>query len=168
MGCSGVCIPTRVWFCCLLEWWHHQIETFSTLLALCVGHSPVTSDFPSQRPVTRSFDVFFDLPLNKWLSKQPSCQWFETPSCSLWHHCNEIYRYQKLHQSQYISSFWTFSILFLTWHNEPMNCDWTHDLHVSILCLTHYIYFQIMMSLHNSLWEPSIVTQAGERWYLTH
>ena len=28
-------------------------------------------EFPTQRPVTRSFDVFFDLRLNKRLSKQP-------------------------------------------------------------------------------------------------
>ena len=43
------------------------METFSTLLAPCVGNSLATSEFPSQRPVTQSFDVFFDLYLNKWL-----------------------------------------------------------------------------------------------------
>ena len=37
--------------------WRHQMETFPALLALCVGNSPVTSEFPAQRPVTRSFDV---------------------------------------------------------------------------------------------------------------
>ena len=52
------------------SWWCHQMETFSTLLALCMGNSPVTCEFPSQRPVTQSFDVFFDLHLNKGLSKQ--------------------------------------------------------------------------------------------------
>ena len=41
-----------------------------------------------QRPVTRSFDVFFDLHLNKWLGKQPWGWWFETPSCPLCRHCN--------------------------------------------------------------------------------
>ena len=46
-------------------WWRHEMETFSGLLALCVRNSPVTGEFPSQRPVTRSFDVFFDLCLNK-------------------------------------------------------------------------------------------------------
>ena len=35
---------------------------------LC-GNSPVTGEFPSQRPVMRSFDVFCDLHLNKWLNK---------------------------------------------------------------------------------------------------
>ena len=46
-------------------------------------------EFPAQRPVTRSFDVFFDLRLNKRLSKQPWGWWFETPSWSLWRHRNE-------------------------------------------------------------------------------
>ena len=52
------------------------------------GHSPATDEIPSQRPVTRSFDVFFDLRLNKRLSKQSKHWWFETPSRSLWRHCN--------------------------------------------------------------------------------
>ena len=45
--------------------------------------------FPTQRPVTRSFDVYFDLPLNKRLGKQPWGWWFETLSWSLWRHRNE-------------------------------------------------------------------------------
>ena len=46
------------------------METFSALLAICAGNSPVTGEFPAQRPVTRSFDVSFDLRLNELLSKQ--------------------------------------------------------------------------------------------------
>ena len=64
------------------------MEAFSAILALCTGNSSVTGEFPSQRPVTLSFDVFFHLCLNKRLSKQPWCWWFETPSHSLWRHCN--------------------------------------------------------------------------------
>ena len=41
------------------------METFSALLAICAGNSPVTDDFPAQRPVTRNFDASFDLSLNK-------------------------------------------------------------------------------------------------------
>ena len=70
------------------SWWRHQMETFSALLALCAQNSPVTSECPSQRPVTQNFDFFFYLHLNKWLSKQSWGWWFETPSCSLWYHCN--------------------------------------------------------------------------------
>ena len=64
---------------------------FSALLALCVGTSPVISEFPSQRPVMRSFDVFFDLRLNKQLSKQSWGWLFEKPSRSLWCHCNDLW-----------------------------------------------------------------------------
>ena len=71
-----------------MESTHDQMETFSALLALCAGNSPVTGEFPAQRPVTRSFDVFFDLCLNKRLSKQMWGWWFETPSRLLWRHCN--------------------------------------------------------------------------------
>ena len=46
------------------------METFSVLLAICAGNSPVPGEFNAQRPVTQSFDVIFDLRLNKWLSKQ--------------------------------------------------------------------------------------------------
>ena len=70
-------------------WWRHQMETFSALLAICAGNSPVPGEFPTQRPVTRSFDVYFDLRSNKRLSKQPWGWWFETLSCSLWRHRNE-------------------------------------------------------------------------------
>ena len=45
------------------------MEAFSALLTIC-GNSPVSGEFPAQRPVTRSFDIFFDLSLNKRLSKQ--------------------------------------------------------------------------------------------------
>ena len=62
--------------------------TFSALLALCAGNSPVTGEFSAQRPVTRSFDIFFDLRLNKRLSKQSRGWWFETPSRPIRHQCN--------------------------------------------------------------------------------
>ena len=68
------------------SWWRHQMETFSALLAISAGNSLVTGEFPAQRPVVRSFDVFFDLRLNEWLSKQSWGWWFETPSCPLWRH----------------------------------------------------------------------------------
>ena len=62
---------------------------FFALLALCAGNSPVTVEFPAQRPVTRSFDVFFHLCLNKWLKKLSWGWWVGTPSRSLWRHCND-------------------------------------------------------------------------------
>ena len=62
------------------------METFSAELSLCAGYSPVTVEFPAQRPVTRSFDAFCDL--NKRLYKQSWGWKFEAPSRSLWRHYN--------------------------------------------------------------------------------
>ena len=73
--------------------------TFSPLLALCAGNSPVTGELPSQRPVTQSFDVFFYLRMNKGLRKQPRNQWFDMPSRSLWRHCNGLSRRIAMSQS---------------------------------------------------------------------
>ena len=71
--------------CCLMapshyltsSWRRHQMETFSTLKAICAVNSPVPGEFSAQRPEMRSFDVFFDLCLNKRLSKQSWDWWFE-------------------------------------------------------------------------------------------
>ena len=71
-------------------WWRHQIETFSALLVLCEGNPSVTAGFPSQRPVTRSFDILFDLRLSNRFNKHSRRRWFETQSRSLWRHCNEV------------------------------------------------------------------------------
>ena len=65
-------------------------EAFSALLAICAGNSPVTDEFPAQRPVTRSFDVLFDLHLNKRLSKEWRGWWYETPSRPLCRHYNVL------------------------------------------------------------------------------
>ena len=66
---------------------------FSLIMLICVWNNSWVNngdagDFPSQRPVTRSFDVFFDLHLNKKLSKQSIRWWFETLLRPLWRHCN--------------------------------------------------------------------------------
>ena len=70
--------------------WRHAdvIKWKRTLLVLCTGNSPVTGEFPAQRPVMRSFDVSYDLRLDKGLSKQSWGWWFETPSRSLWRYYN--------------------------------------------------------------------------------
>ena len=61
---------------------------FSVTGPLC-GEFTGPGEYPTQRPVTRSFDVFFDLRLNKRLSKHSWGWWFETLSWSLWRHHNE-------------------------------------------------------------------------------
>ena len=68
----------------VIKWKH-----FPRYMAICAGNSLVTSEFLAQRPVRRSFDVFFDPRLNKWLSKHWwGWWWFETPSRPSWCHYN--------------------------------------------------------------------------------
>ena len=71
-------------------WWRHQMEILSALLVLCEWNPPATGGFPSQMPVTRSFDVFFRMRLNKRLNKQSMCWSFETLWRSLWRHCHGL------------------------------------------------------------------------------
>ena len=114
----GFCPGDRVviarspgWKGYVISWWRHQMETFYALLDLCVGNSPLAGEFPSQRPVTRSFDVFFDPRLNKRLCKQSKRRWFETPSRSLWRHCNVIH--WSLAQVEVTSKLWFSSLLYI-------------------------------------------------------
>ena len=69
---------------------------------LC-GEPPVTGEFPTQSPVTQSFDVFFDLRLNRRLSKPSRPRWFETSSRSLWRHCNVVIRSLQLDRAPAMS-----------------------------------------------------------------
>ena len=73
-------------------WWYSKMTSsngniFRVTDPLC-GEFTAPGEFSAQRPVTRIFDVFIDLCLNKRLSKQPWGWWFETPAWSLWRHRN--------------------------------------------------------------------------------
>ena len=76
---------TLYWYIDVIKWKH-----LTAWLTLHAGNATVTGEFPAQRPVTRSFGVFFDLRPNKRLGKQSWGWWSETPSCSLWRHCNDL------------------------------------------------------------------------------
>ena len=78
--------------------------SISALLAICAGNSPVPGEFSAQRPAERSFDVFLDLRLKKRLSKPSWGWWFETPSRSLWHHCNKRPGHCRYLQMNFLSS----------------------------------------------------------------
>ena len=107
----------------ILSWWCNQMETFSALLPICAGNSPVTGEFPAQRPVTRSFDVFFDLRLNGRLSKQSWGWWFGTPSRPLWRHSN-VWVMPRMWEHMYQSVLWTsLSIL----DKNGSLCSWLYS-----------------------------------------
>ena len=107
----------------IATWWRHQMETFSASLAICAGNSPIPGEFPKQRPVTRSFGVFFDLRLNKRLSKQSWGWWLETLSRPLWRQYNET---EALDQKENQS-----------WETE-IGC-WVQDWIVATSCFIHLI-----------------------------
>ena len=69
----------------ITTWWRHQMETFS-------AYWPVVQEITGHRwiPRTKASDAdhWYFLRLNKQLSKQSRCRWFEMPSRSLWRHCN--------------------------------------------------------------------------------
>ena len=88
-SCVQKALPRARRWLWVSTWWRHQMETFSALLALCAGNSSVTGEFPTHKPVTRGFYVFFDLRVGKRLRNQSWGWWFETPSRPLWCHCNE-------------------------------------------------------------------------------
>ena len=91
----GDCIKQHLTNKDMITWWRRQVEIFSALLAFCAGNSPVPGEFPSQRPVTRSFDIFVHLCLDQHLNKPWRRRWFETPSRSFWRHCNELCIYEQ-------------------------------------------------------------------------
>ena len=132
------------------SWWRHRMETFSALLAICAGNSPVTSEFPVQRPVTQSFDIFFDLHLNKGLSKQSWGWWFETPLHSLWRHCKMYNEYvQEIHL------FWWFIASYMA----SFNSWWPRDLHmVTLMWVNIGSVNGLLPDGTNPLPEPIVVT----------
>ena len=93
----------------VIKWKHFRVTG-----PLC-GNSPVTGEFLSQRPVTWSFDIFFDLRLNKRLSKQSWGWWFETPSCSIWRHCNGTTWSHPISDGKWLES-----------HDKLTGVKWTH------------------------------------------
>ena len=124
-------------------WWRHKMETFSALLA-------------AQRPLTRSFDVFFDLRLNKRLSKQCWGWWFETPSRPLWCHCNGSRPgpyWTDVGLKWALLSNWAF---FLCW----MNGSYGIYFHFVCVLLCH-IYCWLLRCLQTLLKQNWQVTQIG-------
>ena len=109
-----------------VTWWRHQLETFSTLLAICAENSPVSGEFSAQRPVTRSFDVLFDMRLNKRLSKQSWGWWFETLSRPLWRHRNGLHMHQTVslwyHDMETLSASRAFCEANLRWAPMCTTC----------------------------------------------
>ena len=113
----------------VVSWWRHQMETFSALLALCAWNSPVSGDFPTQRPVTRSF-VSSDLHLIKRLSKHSRGWWFETLSHSLCRHCNDHRYYYCYHHNV--------QPIYYPSHHHCYNYIPYHFIGINIIIVIHW------------------------------
>ena len=133
-------------------WWRHLMETFSPLLAFSVWNSSVTGEFTTQRPATRCFDVFFDLRLNLQVSKQWRSRWFETPSRSLWRHCNVFLGLWTGARHNY----WTentnhFTYLVMTMEYISLALISNAICSASIVCLFWFVAIYLTMSLRVAL-----------------
>ena len=100
-------------------WWRHQMETFSALLAICAGNSSVTGEFPAQRPVTRSFDVFFDLRLNinRWVNNGEA---------------GDLRRYRTHYDVIVMTLIWLNCDVITSWTSRHEHCAMYHlTLHIN-------------------------------------
>ena len=152
------------------------METFSALLAFCAGNSPVAGEFTAERPVTRSFDIFFDLCLNKCLSKQSWGWRFKTPSCPLWRHRNA---YSKIslwnvklsskltHHGELCGLYWEFkgpwgtlnTVGFHQEYSQQTLCSWP-------MKASYGMYF---VSLQINLWSAVVIAVMEViSWYYTY
>ena len=154
------------------------MEAFSALQAICAWNSPVTSEFPSQKPVTRSFDFIFDPHLNKRMSKQWRRRWFETPSCSLLRYCNGTIALHVIGSNLFLVGLSNYQlILFLcatcivcmdNWYECVWVFDYTpetnypgHDIEI---CLWNYFLLFIgymVCKSSKTIWPKYIKTHSG-------
>ena len=144
------------------------MEIFSALLAICAGNSPVPGEFPLQRPVTRSFDVFFDLRLNNRLSKQLWDWWLETQSHPLWRHCNVLW--------DFVSHFIWWSLILKTFIKSVMTYNTSKILSVyreiiweswrvkstTTRLFQEFVQVNIKENINALYYWPYV---SGDRWY---
>ena len=102
-GRRAMCILwERLWLLAMIMSWNGNIcRVTGPLCRELTGHRWIPH---TQKPVTRSFDVSFDLRLNQHLRKQWRRGWFEMPSRSLWRQCNVTWRHNEPDHQQAISS----------------------------------------------------------------
>ena len=108
-------------------------------------------------PVTRSFDIFFDLRPNKWLSKQ-SWSWlfeFETPSHPLWRHCNEIIPSTKILLSQLMTStlYWCIASKL----KAPQNLYWMSNMFLWVQIFIFFVFYHVVPKRHSQLYYELMV-----------
>ena len=128
------------------------METISAQLALCAGNLLGPGEFPAQKPVTQSFDVFFDLRLNKRLSKQSWGWWFETPSRPLWRHCNDFGIINHMPMINFT--------VFCEWGVPNIKNNWIVEYEIKKPAFVHEINSHLFYLI------LSLVIQIVPRWHI--
>ena len=137
------------WGCLTFRSWSRH-GNISVLLALCEGNPPVTGGFPSERPVTRRFDDFFDLRLNKRLSRQPKHRWFETQSHSLWRISASLALWDRtaLRKASNTWSVFMFCLHHACHTQLPSTKDLSSNITYHCYFALHYIYIYIHIYIY--------------------
>ena len=131
------------------------------------GHQMV---FIHKRPLMQSFDVFFDVGMEKLLNKQSSCQWSKTPMMLMWHHCYVILEWNKMLSCNWDeNAFWQFVIQSLNWNMKVFfiynisffviqHLNWV--LWISMFSFSYHIQYCVILD-HELLWVDSAACSAG-------
>ena len=134
-------------------WWRHQMETFSALLALCAGNSPVSGEFPAQRPVTRSFDVSL------------ICIWIN--GCENSREAGDL---RSCHTHYEVIVMITWIVIIITWPNFSVLTHWGRDKMAAIFQTTFSNAFSWMkmykfrVRFHWNLF-PRVQLTISQHWF---
>ena len=121
-------------------WWRLQLEIFSALLLLSCGEFTVHWWIPLTKASDAEFEVFFDLRLNKRLSKQSRCRWFEMAVRSLWRHTNGLSPSNIHPRVQQHNLYFRVHFLYISLHHRRVfSADERRREHVMSLLLTRTV-----------------------------
>ena len=135
--------------------WSTRTSISRSVQALC------HDDVPSQRQVTRRFDVFFVLCLNKRLNNQSGRRWFETPPCSLWRRCNDTIQGLLIYQSSvlYFTSRYCIILIILSFFSASCktfsSLNQNYVIQKSWVCRnTYYTFWEYFINAytHETRW----------------
>ena len=140
-----ICVNFTQFFKNITQTWYIGCKKFRNMMTSSSGNTfrvtgPLCGEL--QRPVTQSFDVFFDLRLHKRLSKQSWGWWFETPSCSLWRHrndelCFRFYVYSITYTAQLIHTVCALLCFVVVWLELPLPISFRVTSHGTVLNILH-------------------------------
>ena len=107
-----------------------SIEIFTALLAICVGNSPITGEFPSQRPVTRNLDVLIYAWTNGWINNRDAGDLRRV----LWRHCNAVAFSFNFHQLLHCKCEWFHFSCLCDINQGFLQMLWAHRIRCSTSC----------------------------------